>query len=158
MIKNTLIIALILALIYLYYQNRKLKGLSITSDGSQTIFELDEDLMADRDSAIRAKKEAEQEALSLSNKLKLKQQEVTRKESEITRLKEEKSQVEIALNEKIKELKTSLLTQEKKTSQMVVGFSLFLSELEEFIAEEPFKKDKVTRASERVRNLIDNHD
>jgi len=157
MTNQIMIVALILALIYLYYQNRKLKGLP-SSPNNSTIFELDEDLMADRDSAIRAKNEAEQEALSLSNKLKLKQQEVTRKESEITRLKEEKSQVEIALNEKIKELKTSLLTQEKKTSQMVVGFSLFLSELEEFIAEEPFKKDKVTRASERVRNLIDNHD
>ena len=103
--KDLMIIALIVATIYLYYQNRKLQQLPATS---QTLFELDEDLVADKDTAVRAKNEAEAENLSLSNQLKLKQQEVSRKDQEIERLKTEKSQVEIALNKKITELKKQL--------------------------------------------------
>ena len=84
MIKNTLIIALVIVLIYLYYQNQKLKGLPVTT-GKETIFELDgqEDLIAEKDQALRSKNEAEQEVLSLSNRLKNKQQEVSRKETEM---------------------------------------------------------------------------
>ena len=87
MTNQIIIIALIIALIYLYYQNRKLKGLPNLDNSPQTIYELDEDLIADKDEALRKKNEAEQEALSLSNKLKLKNQEVTRKDQEIKRLK-----------------------------------------------------------------------
>jgi hypothetical protein len=109
MTKEIIIIGLILVLIYLYYQNRKLKQLPTTSspnNSTQTIFEVGEDqeeLIAEKDQAVRQKNEAEAEALSLSNKLKLKNQEVTRKDQEIHRLKQEKSQGEISLNEKIKE-------------------------------------------------------
>jgi hypothetical protein len=105
-----LIILLILLVIYLYYQNRKLQtssdnsaGSASSGDHSEKIFELDEDLIADKDAAIRAKNEAEAENLALSNHLRLKNQEVTRKDNEIQRLKKEKTQSEIALNQKIKE-------------------------------------------------------
>jgi len=108
MLKNTLIIALVIVLIYLYYQNRKPKELPVftTDKSSRTIFELDEDkeeLIAEKDLALRSKNEAEAEVLSLNNRLKNKQQEISRKETEIERLKKEKSQVEISLNAKIKD-------------------------------------------------------
>lgn len=117
MTKDLIIIALLLILIYLYYQNRKLKQLPTTSN--QTIFELTEEnenkanLIADKDEAIRKKNETEQEVLSLNNRLKNKQQEVTRKESEIERLKKEKSNNEISLNAKLKELKEKYSKQAK---------------------------------------------
>jgi len=111
MTKNLIIIALVIALIYFYYQNRKLKGLPATT---QTIYELDEDLVAEKDEAVRKKNEAEQEASDLGNKLKLKQQEVSRKDKEIDRLKKEKSQSETALNEKIKELKKDLTSEKQQ--------------------------------------------
>ena len=126
MTKEIIIVALIVALIYLYYQNKKLKQLPATT---QTIFEINdehstsifdkdeeedkENLIAEKDSAIRAKNEAEAENLSLSNKLKLKQQEVSRKETEIERLKKEKSQAEISLNAKLKEWKEKYSKQGK---------------------------------------------
>src|SRR5436305_11065305 len=94
--KDLIIIALIVAIIYLYYQNRKKTLLYSSSDPekaqeiSETIANLkeeNEDLIADKDAAIRSKNETEAESLSLGNKLKLKNQEVTRKDTEITRLK-----------------------------------------------------------------------
>ena len=116
--KDLIIIALIVAMIYLYYQNQKLRKLpaqrvfvGTDNSASQTLFELDEDLIAEKDQAIRSKNETEQELISVSNKLKLKNQEVTRKDQQITELKKEKSTSEIALNKKITELK------EKNTKQ-----------------------------------------
>ena len=106
MTRELIIIALIIALIYLYYQNRKLKGLPATTDDSQVIYEVGEDpkdLIADKDKAIRDKNEAEQEVLSLSNKLKLKNQEVTNKDQQIQRLKQEFGEKDQALNKKITE-------------------------------------------------------
>jgi chromosome segregation ATPase len=121
MIKNTLIIALVILAIYLYYQSRKLKGLPATADNSSsTVFELDEDkeeLIADKDAAIRSKNEAEQEVLSLSNRLKNKQQEVSRKETEIERLKKEKSSSEISLNKKISEKNGLITTLQREINQ-----------------------------------------
>lgn len=76
-----------------------------------------EDLTSERDEAIRQKNEAEQEALSLSNKLKLKHQEVSRKEEEITRLKKEASQKEVALNKKITEKNGLITTLNKEVNQ-----------------------------------------
>jgi len=104
---NQIIITiLVLIVIYQAYQQKKLKkSATNTANSARTIFELDEDLIAERDSAIRDKKETEQELISVSNKLKLKNQEVSKKDAEISRLNSEKSKVEIALNEKIKELK-----------------------------------------------------
>ena len=119
--KDLIIIALIVATIYLYYQNRKQKSLFYSATDpnqaqeiSETIANLreeNEDLVSEKDSAIRNKNEAEAESLSLGNKLKLKNQEVTRKDQQITELKKEKSTSEIALNKKITELK------EKNTKQ-----------------------------------------
>jgi chromosome segregation ATPase len=120
MIKNTLIIALIILAIYLYYQNKKLQQLPHSGNTTETIFELDEDkedLIAEKDAALRSKNEAEQEVLSLNNRLKLKQQEVTRKETEIERLKKEKSQSEISLNGKLSERKKELEELKKKYSE-----------------------------------------
>ena len=71
------------------------------------------DLTTERDEAIREKKTAEQEALSLGNKLKLKSQEADNKSQEIERLKKEKSQVEIRLNKTITELRTKYSKQGK---------------------------------------------
>ena len=128
--KDQIIIALLGLTIYLYYQNNKLRKLPVErilvapdSSASQTLFEIQdeqsllafdkdkeeekENLIADKDEAIRKKNEVEAEALDLGNKLKLKQQEVNSKEQEINRLKQEKDRTEIALNEKIKELKNS---------------------------------------------------
>src|ERR1043166_8612697 len=98
-----LIILLILAIIYLYYQNRKLQA-SNQSGGNTSnpvIFDSEnEELIAEKDLAIRQKNEAQQEALALNNRLKNKHQEITRKEAEIERLKQESSHKEIALNKK----------------------------------------------------------
>jgi chromosome segregation ATPase len=138
--KDLIIIALLGLAIYLYYQNRKLKRLTAITGNSETLFELDENLVADKDQAIRDKNEADQEVLSLSNKLKLKNQEVSRKDTEIERLKKAKSEVEIALNKKITELKTKyskqgkLLDEEqleyKKLEEKVEKLATKITELE----------------------------
>ena len=147
MLKNTAIIILVIVIIYLYYQNRKLQQLPATSNSdssNRTVFELDEnqeDLIAEKDAAVRAKNEAEAENLSLSNKLKLKNQEVSRKDTEITRLKSEKSQVEISLNQKLKEVKEKhskqgkLLDEEqletKKLEEKISSLETKITELEQ---------------------------
>jgi len=63
-----------------------------------------EGLTLERDEAIRSKNEAQAEALSYSNKLKLKHQEVTSKDQEITRLKKEASQKNGLINTLQKEI------------------------------------------------------
>ena len=63
-----------------------------------------EDLTLERDEAIRSKNEAQQEALSYNNKLKLKHQEVTSKDQEIARLKKEASQKNGLINTLQKEI------------------------------------------------------
>ena len=112
MTKEIIIIALVIALIYLYHQNKK--RLNSTDPNyqqavSETIANLKaeiKDLVTDKDSAVRTKNKAEQELLSVNNRLKLKQQEVTRKDQEIERLKSEKNRIEVNLNQKITEWKT----------------------------------------------------
>src|SRR2546430_721489 len=148
--KDLIIIALIVAMIYLYYQNRKQKSLFYSATDpdqaqeiSETIANLreeNEDLISEKDSAIRQKNEVEAESLSLGNKLKLKNQEVTRKDSEITELKKEKSASEIALNKKITELKEKyskqgqLLDEEqlegKKLEEKITSLETKITELE----------------------------
>ena len=71
------------------------------------------DLTTERDEAIREKKTAEQDLLATNNRLKNKSQEVDNKSQEIERLKKEKSQVEIALNKTITELRTKYSKQGK---------------------------------------------
>jgi chromosome segregation ATPase len=117
MLKNTIIIALVLVLIYLYYQNKKLGKLPPAENLAKTIFEVGEDheeLIAEKDSAIRAKNEAEQEVLSLNNRLKNKQQEVSRKEQEIERLKKDKVRTAISSNTEIQKLKKDLTSEKQQ--------------------------------------------
>ena len=141
--KEIIIVLLLLALIYLYYQNKKLKGLPaqkifVAPDSTkETIFEVDEtneerspsafdkdeELIAEKDAAIRSKNEAEQEALALNNRLKLKQQEIGRKEQEIERLKKEASQKEIALNRKITEKNGLITTLQREINQQKEKYS-----------------------------------
>jgi hypothetical protein len=101
-----LIILLILLVIYLYWQNRKLQASNGGGDSSLVFDSEPEELIAERDQAIRTKNEAQAEALALNNRLKNKQQEVSRKEQEIERLKSEKNLVEVNLNKRITELKS----------------------------------------------------
>ena len=139
MTKEIIIIALVIALIYLYYQNRKLAQLPTNSgNATSTIFEINdesstsvfdkdeedqEELIAEKDAAIRSKNEAEQEVLSLNNRLKNKQQEVSRKETEIERLKKEKSQTEISLNKKITEKNGLITTLQREVNQQKEKYS-----------------------------------
>jgi len=101
-----LIILLILLVIYLYYQNRKLQASNGGGDTSLVFDSENEDLIAEKDLAIRQKNETESENLALNNRLKNKQQEVSRKEQEMERLKNEKNLVEVNLNKRITELKS----------------------------------------------------
>jgi transcriptional regulator of acetoin/glycerol metabolism len=127
MTQKIIMVVLLIALICLYYQNRKLKGLSATTENSsRTIFELGEDqeeLIAEKDAAIRSKNEAEAETLALNNRLKNKQQEVSRKEQEIERLKKEKSSSEISLNKKISEKNGLITTLQREVNQQKEKYS-----------------------------------
>ena len=122
MTEKIIIIALILALIYLAYQNRQLqtsalpeKRVFISRSANATDSELEkqlielenekDDLEAERDIAIRKKQEAEAEVLAINNRLRNKSQEATHKDEEITRLKSEKTAQATALNKKIQEWK-----------------------------------------------------
>ena len=71
------------------------------------------DLTTERDEAIREKQTAEQDLLATNNRLKNKSQEADNKASQIELLKKEKSQVEIALNKTITELRTKYSQQGK---------------------------------------------
>lgn len=159
MIKNTLLIALILLAIYLYYQNRKLQQLPHSSspdNPTSTIFEVGEDhedLIAEKDAAIRSKNEAEQEALSLNNRLKNKQQEVTRKETEIERLKKEKSQSEISLNKKITEKNSLITTLQKEINQHKEKYSKQGKQLDEEQLECKKLEEKVEKLELEIKSL-----
>jgi len=172
MTKEIIIILLLLALIYLYYQNRKLKGLpySTSPDNStRTIFERSpsvfskddevkedgdyEELIAEKDAAIRSKNEAEQEALSLSNQLRNKQQEVTRKETEIELLKKEKSQSEISLNRKISEKNGLITTQQKELNQLKEKYSKQGKQLDEEQLENNKLSEKIGQLEQQVQEL-----
>nr|CAG8614625.1 2841_t:CDS:2 [Entrophospora candida] len=155
--KEILIIALILALIYLYYQNRKLAQLPTNSGNSTSpIFELDEDkedLIAEKDVAIRSKNEAEQEVLSLSNQLRNKQQEVSRKETEIERLKSEKSKVEISLNKKLSEKNGLITTQQKELNSLKEKYSKQGKQLDEEQLECKKLEEKVEELETKIKEL-----
>jgi chromosome segregation ATPase len=159
MTKEIIIIALVAALIYLYYQNKKLKGLphSTSPDNStRTIYEVGEDqeeLIAERDQAIRAKNEAEAEALSLNTRLKNKQQEVTRKETEIERLKKEKSQSEIALNKKISEKNGLITTLQREVNQAKEKYSKQGKQLDEEQLECKKLEEKVEKLETQLAEL-----
>jgi len=127
MTKNLIIIALIVALVYLYYQNKKLKGLPADNSHFEweeprprktaLIFDDNEELIAERDQAIRSKNETEAELLSVSNKLRNKQSEVTRKETELERLKQEKSSGEVNHQKQLKEKNGLITTLQREINQ-----------------------------------------
>lgn len=129
MTQKLIIIALLLLVVYLYYQNRKLSQLPANSldNFSGTIFDWDEEkqqeLIAEKDQLTREKGELEQENLSLNNRLKNKHQEVSRKETEIERLKKEKSQSEISLNAKLKEKNGLITTLQREVNQLKEKYS-----------------------------------
>jgi DNA repair exonuclease SbcCD ATPase subunit len=230
MLKNTLIIALILLAIYLYYQNQKLKGLSSSptmssmfdcSDSDDEVpfpsrqklqFELGQareqisglqeeisrlkggspdefrkfietletekqelkdqvlsleqeieklkeskgddeevaELETERDEAIREKQTAEQEVLDLSNKLKLKNQEVGRKEEEIARVKKEKTDKEIALNKTITELKKST---QKEYAELSKKYSERTKQLDEEQTDNNKLTEKITELEQQIQEL-----
>jgi chromosome segregation ATPase len=156
MIKNTLIIALIILAIYLYYQNRKLKELPTFGSSTQTIFEVGEDqeeLIAEKDEAIRKKNEVEAEVLSLSNQLRHKQQEVTRKETEIERLKKEKSSSEIALNKKITEKNGLITTLQREVNQQKEKYSKQGKLLDEEQTDNNKLNEKVEKLEQQITEL-----
>ena len=98
------------------------------------------DLETEKDQAIRAKNEAEQDLLATTNRLKNKSQEAEAKANQIELLKKEKSQSEIALNKTITELRTKyskqgqLLDEEqlenKKLEAKIKQLETRISELE----------------------------
>jgi chromosome segregation ATPase len=68
-----------------------------------------EDLITERDEAIREKRTLEQDLLASNNRLNLKQQEVTNKEKALEKLKREKNQLEVQQQKALKE-KNGLIT------------------------------------------------
>lgn len=159
MITFLLIILLILIIIYLAYQQRKLSGNSAPrgdiSSSSQIIFDSEneelENLIADRDEAIRDKKTLEQETLSLNNQLRNKQQEASRKDNEITRLKQEASQKEIALNGKLKEKNGLITTLQREVDQHKEKYS----KQGKLLDEEQCENNKLTEKIEQLEAKIE---
>ena len=158
MTKELIIIALILALIYLYYQNKKLASLPADTY-PKTIFEVSkdegdyEDLVAEKDAAIRSKNEAEAELLSVSNQLRNKQSEVSRKEQEIERLKKEKSSSEIALNKKISEKNGLITTLQREINQQKEKYSKQGQQLDTEQLENNKLSEKVEELQEQITEL-----
>jgi chromosome segregation ATPase len=159
--QEIIITVLILVTFYYYYQNRKFQQLPTNSKAShQTIFELgenSEELIAARDQAIRSKNETEQELLAITNRLKNKQLEVSRKDTEINRLKQEKSQVEIALNKKITELKTD----QKQKEKTIIGLNNSYEKLDkkyskqsQLLDTEQCENNKLTEEKEKLTKQI----
>lgn len=101
------------------------------------------DLEAERDQAIREKNEVEADNLDLTNKLKLKNQEITNKDKEIQRLKKEKSDKEIALNKTITGKNKELEELKKKYSRQG-----------KLLDEEQTDNNKLTNKIEELENKI----
>lgn len=91
-----------------YEELKKSKGTSLTEDQKEKLAEYD-DLITERDEAIREKKTLEQEALATNNRLNLKQQEVSNKDKALEKLKKEKNQLELNQQKVLKE-KNGLIT------------------------------------------------
>ena len=164
MTEKIIIIALILALIYLAYQNHQLqtsalpeKKVFISRSANATDSELEkqlielenekDDLEAERDIAIRKKQEAEAEVLSINNRLRNKTQEATHKDEEIIRLKSEKNAQSTALNKKIQEWKEKYKTRNKQFDEE----QLEAKKLDENIAT---LQAKITELETERKNLL----
>jgi chromosome segregation ATPase len=156
MTEKIIIIALILALIYLAYQNRQLQtsrsrsANTTDSELEKQLIELEnekDDLEAERDIAIRKKQEAEAEVLAINNRLRNKSQEATHKDEEITRLKSEKTAQATALNKKIQEWKEKY----KDKSKLFDEEQLEAKKLDENIAT---LQAKITELETERKNLL----
>jgi chromosome segregation ATPase len=86
------------------YLNKIKELKAIKGDGEEV-----EELIAERDEAIRDKKTLEQENLTLNNQLKLKQQEANNKDKSLEKLKKEQDQKEVNHQKQLKE-KNGLIT------------------------------------------------
>jgi len=82
-----------------------------------------EELITEKDQLQRDKGELQQEVLSLNNKLKLKQQEVSNKEKSLETLKKEKDQQEVSLNKKITEKNGLITTLQREVNQLKDKYS-----------------------------------
>ena len=87
----------------------KNKGKSTLSEEDKEKLAEYEDLISERDEAIRDKKTLEQQNLVLNNQLKLKQQEVSNKDKALDKLKKEKDKQEVNHQKQLKE-KNGLIT------------------------------------------------
>ena len=154
--KEIIIIALILALIYLAYQNRQLQTFrsrpanATDSELEKQLIELEnekDDLEAERDIAIRKKQEAEAETLTINNRLKLKSQEAQRKDEEIERLKSEKNAQVTALNKKIQEWKEKYKTRNEQFDEEQLEGKRLGEEIEKLTA-------KITELETERKNLL----
>src|SRR5687767_9685883 len=78
-----------------------------------------EELITERDEAIREKKTLEQQILAQNNQLKNKQTEINNKDKSIEKLKKEKSEAEVKQQKQLKEKNTLITTlnQEKNQSK-----------------------------------------
>ena len=88
---------------------KKNQGTSALSEEDKEKLAEYEDLISERDEAIRDKKTLEQQNLALNNQLKLKQQEVSNKDKALDKLKKEKDKQEVNHQKALKE-KNGLIT------------------------------------------------
>ena len=76
-----------------------------------------EDLISERDEAIREKRTLEQEILATNNRLNLKQQEVSNKEQALEKLKRERNQLEVQQQKALQEKNTLITTLNQEIKQ-----------------------------------------
>jgi len=132
-------------------QSKKGKEGDWEKETAQAIKDLEkenETLTTERDEAIRDKKTAEQEALSLGNKLKLKSKEADNKVKEIERLKKEKSKSEISLNKKLTELKEKYSKQGKLLDEEQLATMKLENEIEKL-------NKKITELEKERKELLE---
>jgi len=107
------------------------------------------DLTTERDTAIREQKTSEQEALSLTNRLKNKSKEADSKETALQQLKE-KSASEIALNKTITELRSDLKDYKKEVQELREKHK----KREKLLDEEQTDNNKLTKQIEQLEERI----
>jgi predicted nucleic acid-binding Zn-ribbon protein len=127
---------------------RKSKG-GLTEEDQKKLKEYD-DLEAEKDEVIRDKNSLEQDLIATNNRLKLKQQETTNKENEITRIKKEFSEKDKALNKKIQEAKSDLTDYKKQYGELKTKYS----KQGQLLDEEQTDNNKLNKKIEQLENKI----
>lgn len=92
---------------------RRIEELKVSKGDSEEV----EDLISERDEAIREKRTLEQQNLAFNNQLKNKQQEVSNKDQALEKLKKEKSQLEVQHQKALKEKNTLITTLNQEIKQ-----------------------------------------